>query len=71
MVTILEQVLHFLKTTFKRPNIPSPYEKLNRACLWEWFTTSGELKPNYKHALEVGTIVKSNKESMHALEDYP
>jgi hypothetical protein len=51
--------------------MPSPYEKLNRACLWEWFITSGELKPNYKHALEVGTIVKSNKESMHALEDYP
>jgi hypothetical protein len=50
--------------------MPSPYEKLNRACLCEWFTISGELKPNYKHAMEVGTIVKSNKESMHALEDY-
>jgi len=28
--------LHFMKTTFRRPNMPSPYEKLNRACLWEW-----------------------------------
>jgi hypothetical protein len=27
--------LHFLKTMFKRPNLPSPYEKLNRACLWK------------------------------------
>jgi hypothetical protein len=35
--------LHFLKTTFKKPNMPSPYEKLNKACLWEWFTISGEL----------------------------
>jgi hypothetical protein len=50
--------------------MPSPYEKLSRACLWEWFITSGELKPNYKHAMEVGTTMKSNKESMNALEDY-
>jgi hypothetical protein len=42
------------------PN-PNPYEKLSRACLWEWFTTSCELKPNYKHALEVGTTMKSHK----------
>ncbi len=51
--------------------MPSPYEKLNRACLWEWFITSGELKTNYKHAMEVGTTMNSNKKSMHALEDYP
>jgi hypothetical protein len=50
--------------------MPSPYEKLSRACLWGWFITSGELKPNYKHAMEVGTTMKSNKESMNALEDY-
>ncbi len=49
----------------------SLYEKLSRACLLEWFITTGELKPNYKHAMEVGTTMKSNKESMHALEDYP
>ncbi len=60
------RALHFLKTTFKRPNMPSPYEKLNKACLWEWFTTSGELKPNYKHVVQVAIIW----ESMHALEDY-
>jgi hypothetical protein len=38
--------------------------------LIEWFITSGELKPNYKHAMKVGTTMKSNRESMHALEDY-
>ncbi len=53
-----------MKTLFKRPNKQSPYEIFSRACLWEWFTTSGELKPNYKHAMEVGTTMKSNKESM-------
>jgi hypothetical protein len=31
--------------------MPSPYEKLSRACSWDWFTTSGELKPNYKHVV--------------------
>jgi hypothetical protein len=46
--------LHFLKTTFKRPNMPSPYEKLNRACLREWFTTNGELKSNYEHVWRLG-----------------
>jgi hypothetical protein len=27
--------IHFLKTTYKKPNMPSPYERLNRACLWD------------------------------------
>jgi hypothetical protein len=43
----------------------SPYEKLNTTCLWEWFITSGDLKPNYKDAMEVGIIMKSKKKSMH------
>jgi hypothetical protein len=46
MVIIVELTL--FKKLFKRPNKQSPYEKFNRACLWEWFTTSGELKPNYR-----------------------
>ncbi len=50
--------------------MPSPYEKLSRACSWEWFTPSGQLKPNYKHVVQVGTTMKSNKKSMRALEDY-
>jgi hypothetical protein len=28
------------------------------------------IKTNYKHVVEVGTIVKCNKEYMHVLEDY-
>jgi hypothetical protein len=48
---IIIGTVHFLKIMFKRPDMPSPYEKLSRACLKEWFTTSGELKPNYKHVV--------------------
>jgi len=61
---------HFLKTSLKRPNMLSPYEKLNRACLWEWFITSGDLKPNYKDVMEVGITMKSNKNFVHTLGDY-
>ncbi len=38
--------IHFLKTTQNKPNMPSPSEKLHKACLWDWSTTSNELKPN-------------------------
>ncbi len=48
----------------------SPYEKLSKACLSEWFITSSELKANYKHAMELDTMVKPNKETIHALEEY-
>jgi hypothetical protein len=65
------RALHFLKTTFKMPNVLSPYEKSSRGMIMGVVHTSGELKPTYKHVVEVGTIVKSNKESMHVLEDYP
>jgi hypothetical protein len=59
-----------LKTTYKKTNLASPYEKLSKACLSEWFITSSELKANYKHAVELDTIVKPNKETIHALEEY-
>lgn len=62
--------MHFLKTTYKKTNMPSPYEKLSKACLSKWFTKSGELKPNYKHAMEPDTIMKPNKETIYALEEY-
>jgi hypothetical protein len=34
--------------------MPSFYEKLSKACLWEWFATSGELKANYEHVWRLG-----------------
>lgn len=51
--------------------MPSLYEKLHKACLWDWFTTFGELKPNYNHVVELDTTMKSNKKTIHALEEYP
>jgi hypothetical protein len=50
--------------------MPSPYERLNRACLWDWFIIYSEQKPNYKHAVEFNTIMKPNKETIYALEEY-
>jgi len=46
--------------------MPSPYEKS-----WDWFTTTSELKPIYKHLVELDTTMKSNKESVNAFEEYP
>jgi hypothetical protein len=51
--------------------MPNPYEKLHKACSWDWFTIVGELKPNHKHVVELDTIMKSNEEIIHALEEYP
>jgi len=59
-----------LKTTFKKFDKPSLYEKLIRACLWEWFTTNDELKSIYKHVVDIGTSMKSNKKTMHVVKDY-
>lgn len=70
MVTILKHYA-FWKQHSRCPTCQVLMKNWVGAWLWEWFTTSGELKPNYKHVVEVGTIMKSNKESMHVLEDYP
>jgi hypothetical protein len=52
--------------------MPNPYEKLRMACLWDWFAATSELKPSYKHVVELGPTMKSNdKESVHAFEEYP
>jgi hypothetical protein len=48
----------------------SPYEKLNRACLWDWFIIYGVLKPNYKHVVDFNTTMKPNKETIYTLEEY-
>jgi hypothetical protein len=44
------QALHFLKIAYRKPKFPSPYEKLGRASLWDWFTPHNDLKLNYIHA---------------------
>jgi hypothetical protein len=54
-----------------KPRIPSPYEKLGRASLWDWFTPHNDLKPNYIHAQQLGTAIKKTKYNMLVLEEYP
>jgi hypothetical protein len=65
------QTLHFFKIAHKKPRIPSPYEKLGRANLWDWFTPNGELKPNYIHATRFGTTIKPNKKNLQVLGEHP
>jgi hypothetical protein len=34
----------FLQNAYKSPWLPSPYAKLTKSTMWEWFTKEGELK---------------------------
>ena len=60
-----------MKLAFKTPHVPSPYEKLGRASLWNWFDDKGNLRPNFKEALELGYHVKHQKQNLHVLENHP
>jgi hypothetical protein len=48
----------------------SPYAKLNKSIMWEWFTKEGELKENYMETTQHGTIVKSAKWNLLEFEKY-
>jgi hypothetical protein len=65
------QAMHFLKTTYRKSRVSSPYEKLRKASLWDWFTLHGDLKSNYIHAQQLGTAIKKTKYNMLVLEEYP
>jgi len=54
------QALHFFKTIHKKHGISSPYEKLRKASLWDWFTPNRDFKPIYIHLTKLGTIMKQN-----------
>lgn len=43
------------------------YEKL-KASLWDWFSPQCNLKPNYIHAKQLGTMVKKNFKNMPILK---
>jgi hypothetical protein len=40
-------IITFLQNVYKSLGVPSPYAKLTRSTMWEWFTKEGELKENY------------------------
>ena len=60
-----------MRLAFRTPHAPSPYEKLSRASLWDWFDELGELRPLFKEALELGYYVCHQKQNHHILEDHP
>jgi len=64
-------VVNYLKLAFKTPHAPSPYEKLSRASLWNWFDDKGDLRPNFKEASDLGHHVKHQKQNFHVLENHP
>jgi hypothetical protein len=43
---------HFLKIIYKKPRCPSPYEKLGRYSLYDWFINRGEVKSKYAHIIK-------------------
>jgi hypothetical protein len=53
----------------RKEKISSSYEKLMRASLWGWFTSRGDIKPNYIHA-QLGFAIKKTKYNMLVLEKY-
>lgn len=59
----------FQKNLQEAWNGPNLYEKL-KASLWDWFTPQCNLKPNYIHAKQLGTMVKKNFKNMPILKEY-
>jgi hypothetical protein len=49
----------------------SPYAKVPKSTMWEWFTKEGELKENYMEAAQRKTEVKNPKNNLPKLEEYP
>jgi hypothetical protein len=64
------QALHFFKLLKKR-GVPSPYEKLRKASLWDWFKPNGEVKPNYIHVAKLEITIKQNKINLLIFEKHP
>jgi hypothetical protein len=63
-------VVHYLRTTYRSPRVPSPYKKLAKNSLWSWFTTKGEFRPNYLQVAQ-GTIVRHFKQHLSFFKKYP
>jgi hypothetical protein len=49
--------------------VSSPYAKLIRGTMWEWFI-KGVLRKNYTKFAKCGTIMKNPKHNLPKLEKY-
>lgn len=66
-----QQAIDFLEIGFRTPGGPSPYQKLGRSSLYDWFDERGELKDNYKEAAALGYHTMKQDQNMPILENYP
>jgi hypothetical protein len=63
---------HYLKTFHRKPGeVNSPYEKLNKWSLYEWFTLRKELKAHVKVVVEKGTTSIVVEKHFSILETKP
>jgi hypothetical protein len=53
--------LHFLKIAYKKLGCSSPYEKLGRSNLYDWFINRKEVKAIYAHLAKLSTRVQTMK----------
>ncbi len=60
-------IITFLQNVYKSLGVPSPYAKLTRSTMWEWFTKEGELKENYMEVNWRGKTMKISKENSSKL----
>jgi hypothetical protein len=56
---------------FLKHDVSSPYEKLGRTNLYDWFTDKGKIKAKYVHVVELGTQVETRKQNLPMLENQP
>jgi hypothetical protein len=57
----ITEALYFLKIAYKKLGCFSPYEKLGRSNLYDWFTNRKEVKAKYAHQAKLGTRIQTRK----------
>ena len=65
-----QAAIHYLEIAFRTPGGPSPYKKLGRSSLYDWFDEKGELQANYKETKNLGHHPKKQDQNLPILENY-
>ena len=68
----IQEALSYLRATFRKPGkVRSVYDALSRGSMYEWFYPNGDLKPNYKRCVELGSYFAKFKQLCSVLANYP
>jgi hypothetical protein len=60
--------LHYLKLKYKKLGKScSVYDYLSRGTLWDWFTSTGELKEGVKTKIDIETSFCESSQHRHVL----